>query len=177
MPRKRRHGARARNRARAQTATALPFDLDDAQSIASVIVRRALEWMDGSDDAPREPKLALARYLAEYLGSYDKDVKAVYVTDPLENDRAENDPSPHAHMQLVVLAEPKTAALEGLVRALTRALTVELRERVGWNEADARLQALVVESGDLEYLTRYAALLPSYHRHATPIWERARFAE
>lgn len=161
----------------------------DAHTIAGVIVTNALEWVSArlgcdkvkaveclnrSDTAARrELKLGLARYLAEYLGFLDEDVKAVYVSDHMDNYRdesAENPPRWVIH--LVVFADPKTAALSSLVSALNRTLTLVLGEAVECAETEGFLDVQLVNSADLENLARYAALLTAPSYRPTRIWQR-----
>lgn len=162
---------------------------NDAHVIAGVIVTNALEWVGarlgcgkanvvkclkrGDTAARRELKLGLARYLAEYLGFLDEDVKAVYVSDHVDNYRDEwAEKPPRWIIHLVVFADPKTAALASLVSALNRALASALRESVECGETEDFLGVQLVNSADLENLARHAALLTAPSYRPTRIWQQ-----
>lgn len=161
----------------------------DALTIARVIVTNALEWVSaklrcdkdlvveclnrGDMAARRELKLGLARYLAEYLGFLDEDVKAVYVSDHVDNSDGEMvAQSSRWVIHLVVYAEPKTAALTSLLGALNRALTTALRKSVECAEIEGFLDVQLINSADLENLARYAALLNAPSYRPTRVWQR-----
>lgn len=165
----------------------------DAHTIARVIVTNALEWVSarlgcnrvqvvkcldrGDMAAHRELKLGLARYLAEYLGFLDEDVKAVYVADHVDNYGGESPEKPRRWIiHLVVFADPKTAALTSLVSALNPALVLVLSELVEGAETEGFLDVQLVNSADLENLARYAALLSAPSYRPTRIWQRESFA-
>jgi hypothetical protein len=162
----------------------------DAHAIAGAIVNNALDWvsarLDSSRDAAvrrlnrrdtaaqRELKLGLARYVAEYLGFFDEDVKAVYVADHSDTYQNKSDTAAsRSIIHLVVFADPKTAALTLLVEALNRALTRVLSNSVEFTKTERFLDVQVVNSADLANLARYAALLttPPSANHKR-IWQR-----
>lgn len=167
----------------------LSLHTSDMHTIAGVIVTNALEWVSaklrcdkvrvvdclnrGDPAARRELKLGLARYLAEYLGFLDEDVKAVYVSDHVDNYAGESVAgSSRWVIHLVVYAEPKTAALTSLLGALNRALTAEMRKSVEYAETEGFLDVQLINSADLENLARYAALLNAPRYRPTRIWQR-----
>lgn len=169
----------------------LSLQTSEAQTIARAIVANALEWVGvrlscdkvkaveylnrGDLEARRELKLGFARYLAEYLGFLDEDVKAVYVTDHIDNYRGESSlESPHWIIHLVVFADPKTAALTSLISALKRALVLVMDELVEGAETEDFLDVQLVNSADLENLARSAALLTAPNYNPTRIWQRER---
>lgn len=169
--------------------TVLALHTSDAHAIAKVIVANALDWVSarprcdksklvkrlnrGDKAAQRELKLGLARYLAEYLGFLDEDVKAVYVSDHAEPYGGEATEKPTRWLiHLVVFAEPKTAALTSLLSALNRALTAALRESVVSAGTNGFLDVQLVNSADLENMARYAALLTAPSDRTTHIWQR-----
>ncbi len=161
----------------------------DAHAIAGAIVSITLEGAgarlgcdkvqvvkrlnDGDMGARREIKLGLAQYLAEYLGFLDEDVKAVYVSDHVDNYRAESAEKLYPwNVQLVVYADPKTAALTLLLSALKRALARALRESVEVGGTEDFLDIQTVNRADLENLARYAALLTAPGNGTTRVWQR-----
>lgn len=167
----------------------MSLQTNDAYTIAEVIVTNAFEWAGARLNCPvsrvvqslghgdvaarREFKLGLARYLAEYLGFLDEDVKAVYVSDPIENyrDKAAGVP-PRWVIHLAVFADPKTAALASLVNALNRALLLVLDNAVTGAEPEGFLDVQLVNDTDLQNLARYAALLSAPNARPTRIWQR-----
>lgn len=167
----------------------MSLQTNDAYTIAEVIVTNAFEWAGarlncpvsrvvqclnhGDPAARREFKLGLARYLAEYLGFLDEDVKAVYVSDLIENYRDETAAVPSRWViHLAVFADPKTAALASLVNAMNRALILVLDKEVAGAEPEGFLDVQLVNSADLENLARYAALLSAPNSRPTRIWQR-----
>lgn len=154
-----------------------------------MIVANSLEWVSarsncdkseimkrlnhGDMTARRELKLGLARYLAEYLGFLDENVKAVYVSDPIDNYRDESGEEPPSWIiHLVVFADPKTVALTLLINALNRALMFVLSKAVEYAETEDFLDVQLANSADLENLARYAALLTAPSSSPTCIWQR-----
>lgn len=171
------------------TPRIVSLETSDAHSIAGVIVTNALEWVSarvgydkseavkclnrGDTVAHREFKLGLARYLAEYLGFLDEDVKAVYVADHSANYGGESPEKPSRwSTHLVVFADPKTAALTLLINALNPALANALRESLECAKTEGFLDVQLVNSADLANLARYAALLTAPNYRPTRIWQR-----
>jgi hypothetical protein len=171
------------------TPPVLALHTSDAHTIARVIVTNALEWVSASMDcdksqvvkclnrgetaAHHEFKLGLARYLAEYLGFLDEDIKAVYVSDHVGDYGGElPEKPPRWLIHLVIFADPKTAALTSLISALHRALTAAVRESIDCAKTEGFLDVQLVNSADLENLARYAALLTAPSDRPTHIWQR-----
>lgn len=157
--------------------------------LAKVIVERALERVSARGhcaveavlaDLQRgeravwlELKLGLAHYAAEFLGFFDEDVKAVYVSDFADSYRRNSqERAPRRMVHLIVLAETKTAALKSVVNALDRALAGVVSERIGGTATERSLEVKLVDSADLEELGRFAALLTPVSHCATCVWER-----
>lgn len=161
----------------------------DARAIAEIIVGNTLEWAsarlqceldeviqslnNGDLTVQRELKLGLAHFVAEYLGFLDRDIKAVYIANSADPDRDRTrDTAPPLMIQLVVYAEPKTAALASLIGALNRALTAVLQASVASVGHDRFLDVQLVNAADREKLARYAALLTPPIQYGMRIWER-----
>jgi hypothetical protein len=120
----------------------------------------------------------LAIRLAEYLGSVDSTVKAVYwyepdyaigVEEPIP-DRPNLSPG----INMIVWANRKSAALTSVVASLNSALSEEVR-RFGCPKANALCWALevqVVDDDQVRRRTGYGALIDSIYVRPVGLWYR-----
>ena len=118
---------------------------------------------------------AIAKQMAESIGTFDETVKAVYT---LDYDATPEDlcfgsaaqKSPLLH--LVVWTERKTAALDSLAAALDRAVVQVHGSVFGLDERASLLDVQLIDGEDVEGRVGYGALLASIHHPPIQIWQR-----
>ncbi|MDH7485871.1 MAG: hypothetical protein QHJ81_06285 [Anaerolineae bacterium] len=117
---------------------------------------------------------SVARRVAEFLGAWDENVKAVYICDydatPEDLCFAETVQSPPVH--LLVRVDRKTSALNSLLAALDRALVQKYAELTAMNRLACFLDAQVVDDADVEKRIGYGTLLSSIHHRPLQVWSR-----
>ena len=114
---------------------------------------------------------SLARSAGEYLGTWDRDVKAVYTFDDEatpEDDCFAEKRYPLVH--LIVCVERKTAALSALAGTLDRALAEQVGNLLGQQQRQYMLDVQIVDSGEIANRTGYGAILASMRPHAMQVW-------
>ena len=118
---------------------------------------------------------ALAKQMAESIGTFDETVKAVYTLDydatPEDlcfGSTAQETPLIH----LVVWTERKTAALDSLAAALDRAVVQSYGSVLGMDERASLLDVQLIDDEDVEGQVGYGALLASIHHPPIQIWQR-----
>lgn len=119
-------------------------------------------------------RYGLAKDIAQYLGSIDDTVKAVYFYEP---EYATNDDTVGLSFGINLLAwvERKSAALNSMVAGLDAAL-IEERKRLLCPEATAECFSLDVKVADDDEVRRrrgYGALVNSIFVRPTKVWERS----
>ena len=129
---------------------------------------------DGDASACNYWQYALAGQVAEYLGTLDQDVKAVYLCeyDATPEDIAFSEMKPMAPIHLMVWVRRKTAALNSVVAALDRALVDTCRKRMGTPQLALLLDVQVIDDDDVERRAGYAAMISSLHHKPIQIWTR-----
>ena len=75
-------------------------------------------------------------------------------------------------VHLLVWAQPKTAALNGLVETWDRALAQGYAEMINGHRLANVLDVQVVDDADVEKRVGYGALLSSLHHRPIQVWER-----
>jgi hypothetical protein len=121
-------------------------------------------------------KYGLACGLADALAAHDQRVQAVYVQDTASNPDSEIagtlpvDPS----VLLIVLVAVTTAALEGFITALDRALLASLKELNSphYMEREFILDALIVTEEEAQQGTGYGRMLKSVFAPPLRVWQR-----
>lgn len=115
---------------------------------------------------------SLAKQVAEWVGSWDEDVKAVYVYD---YDTASEDDCFSATrptlVNILVWAKRKTGALNSIMAAMDRALAHSYNELLG-AQATHLLDAQVVDDDNITHRTGYGVLLSSVHYKPIRVWKR-----
>lgn len=145
--------------------TAAKMHLEDVETIASML--RA-----GRSDARGYFEYALARELAEHIGSLDAEVQGVYLYNPEATvDDIVFAEFPVTLVHLVVRARRKTSALTALLDALDRAVTTEFARRVG-NQQTSMLDFQVVDDAEVKSRSGFGAMLASLHNRPLLVWKR-----
>lgn len=122
-------------------------------------------------------RYGLAKGVAEYLGSLDETIKAIYVYDPesaTQDGSALAQPSFSPGISMVIWVARKTAALSSLVTSAKMAVDEELW-RLPCPDANALchiLDAVIVDDQEVLERTGYGALLGSFYVRPTEIWHR-----
>ena len=118
---------------------------------------------------------ALAKQMAESIGTFDETVKAVYTLDydatPEDlcfGSAAQETPLIH----LVVWTERKTAALDSLIAALDRAILQVYENTLGKGERSSMLDVQTIDDEDVRNRIGYGALMTSIHHPPIQIWQR-----
>lgn len=119
-------------------------------------------------------RYGLAKGLAQYLGSIDDTIKAIYVYEP---EYATNDDAVGLSFGINLLAwvARKSAALNSIVAGLGAAL-IEERKCLLCPEATAECFSLDVKVADDDEVRRrrgYGALVDSIFVRPTKVWERS----
>ncbi|MBM4431803.1 MAG: hypothetical protein FJ026_15875 [Chloroflexi bacterium] len=171
--------------------TAPSLQLPDAASAAEQVLNEALEFCaqkmhfdsrqtavnrlrQGDREACNYCFYSVARQVAEYLGAWDENVKAVYICDydatPEDLCFAETVQSPPVHM--IIRVDRKTSALNSLVAALDRALVQKYANLTAMRQIACFLDAQVVDDTDVEKRIGYGTMLSSIHNRPLQVWER-----
>ena len=115
----------------------------------------------------------LAMAVAEYLGSVDSSIRAVYVYDP-ERAATVDEPITPLGINLVVWASRKSAALSSMVDVIGKALAEEHR-RLACPKGNALCCALdvqLVDDDQVQSHSGYGALIHSLYVRPQEIWRR-----
>ncbi|NOR84401.1 MAG: hypothetical protein GQ526_13015 [Ardenticatenales bacterium] len=121
---------------------------------------------------------AMAQSMAEYLGSVDDTIKAVYTYEP-EYATSMDEPIPgrpnlSPGFNLIARVSRKSAALSSVVASLRSALADECK-RLGCCKANAlcfELDVQVVDEGEVQKRTGYGALINSVYVRPLEVWSR-----
>jgi len=119
-------------------------------------------------------RYGLAKGIAQYLGSLDDTVKAVYVYEP-EYATDEEMVGQSFGVNLLAWVERKSAALNSMVAGLD-AVLMEERKRLLCPDATAECFSLDVKLADDDEVRRrrgYGALVNSIFVRPTKVWERS----
>ncbi|MFC1931450.1 hypothetical protein ACFLXJ_04555 [Chloroflexota bacterium] len=118
----------------------------------------------------------IAKELGEVLGSWDKNIRAVYTHDydgaTPEEACCEN-ASLLSFIHMIVWAERKTKALDALVETIDRAMVQHHRHMLGLINLECVLDVQVIDDEDVRNRTGYAALLKSIYQPPTQVWRSA----
>ncbi len=116
----------------------------------------------------------LAVHVAEYLGTLDGEVKAVYLYDydAASEDACFGEMAVPPVLHLIAWANRKTVALSSLAEALDRALVQNYAELMGAAQLAHLLDVQVVDDADVENRVGYGTLFFSLHYRPIQVWER-----
>ena len=116
----------------------------------------------------------VAKQVAESLGALDDNIKAAYICDydATPEDLCFGEAGRALPIHLLVWAQPKTAALNGLVETWDRALAQGYAEMINGHRLANVLDVQVVDDADVEKRAGYGALLSSLHHRPIQVWER-----
>lgn len=155
---------------------ALEFCAAKAGLRGSESARNALRGADCC--ACEHLRYALAKRLAEYLGSVDETIKTVYTYEPEYSTMSEGPiadrPSLTPGFNLVVKVSRKSAALSSLIASVNSALAQACRE-LGCPTANAlcyEFDVGVADVGDVQRNSGYGALINSLTVRPIEIWHR-----
>lgn len=123
-------------------------------------------------------RYALGRQVAEYLGSVDQSITAIYTFEPdyatASDGIAPSHPRVQPAMNLVARVNRKSAALLSVVASLSAAVEQELRQ-LGCPHANALCRELVVhlaDEQDVKNRMGYGALIDSMYVRPIEVWRR-----
>lgn len=118
----------------------------------------------------------IAKQLAEVLGSWDKDIRAVYAHNyegATPEEACFEDASAFSLVHMIIWAERKTKALDALIETIDRAMVQHHRHMLGLNKLEYVLDAQVIDDEDVGSRTGYAALLKSIYQPPIQVWHSA----
>jgi hypothetical protein len=123
-------------------------------------------------------RYALARRLAEYLGSVDDTIENVYTYEPeqatIVDEAIPSRPNLTPGFNLIVKVSRKSAALSSLVASVSSALA-EVCRQLGCPTATAlcyELDVGVADDDDVQRRVGYGALISSLYVRPIEIWQR-----
>ena len=167
----------------------IPYQLDPVTTIESVVTEalktsankmgldnvKALisRLKEGNSVAFNYYNYNIAKQLAEVLGSWDKDIRAVYAHDyegATPEEGCFENVSPFSLVHMIIWAEHKTKALNALVEAIDRAMVQHHRHMLGLNKLEHVLDAQVIDDEDVRSRTGYAVLLKSIYQPPIQVW-------
>lgn len=176
---------------RTQTgAQNINFALSDATGVAEAALQQAIDFCAAKMRLDEQPAVverlrqgdhtaygyfcySLAEQAADWLGTWDEDIKAVYLfdCDATPDDVCFGDKTQPSLLHLIVWTRRKTSALGSLVEALDRALVqgcadLGLRQQKYW------LDAHMVDDEEIQNSIGCGAMLSSVHTHPIRVWER-----
>ncbi|MFC1912094.1 hypothetical protein ACFLXG_02945 [Chloroflexota bacterium] len=115
----------------------------------------------------------IAKELGEVLGSWDKNIRAVYAHDydgaTPEEACCENT-SLFSLIHMIIWAERKTNALDALVETINHAMVQQHRHMLGLINLEYVLDIQVIDDEDVRNRTGHAALLKSIYQPPTQVW-------
>jgi hypothetical protein len=123
-------------------------------------------------------RYGLAKQVAEYFGSVDDTIKAIYTYEP-EYAASADEPIPgqpnlSPAISLIAWVSRKSAALSSVVASVNSALTEECR-RFACPKANAlcyEIDVKVADDNEVQRRTGYGALINSLFVHPMEIWQR-----
>ncbi len=115
----------------------------------------------------------VAKELGTVLGSWDKNIRAVYAYGYDDNTSAEEcseNISLFSLVHMIIWAERKTKALKALIEAIDHALVQHQRQLFALKELEHVLDVQVIDDVDVKSRTGYASLLKSIHQMPVQVW-------
>ena len=172
-----------------------PHKLDPVSTVESVVakalktsankiglgdVKALISRMKGGDPlAFNYYNYNIAKQLAEVLGSWDKDIRAVYAHDyegATPEEICFEDASAFSLVHMIIWAERKTKALDALIETIDRVMVQHHRHILSLNKLEHVLDAQVIDDEDVRKRTGYAALLKSIYQPPIHVWHSAALA-
>jgi len=123
-------------------------------------------------------RYALAQKVAEYLGSVDDTIKAVYTFEPEYATYVDGAilarPNLSPGLNLIARVSRKSAALSSVVASLSSSLAEECKQ-LGCNKANVlcyELDVKVVDNDEVQKRVGYGALISSLYVRPIEVWHR-----
>jgi hypothetical protein len=123
-------------------------------------------------------RYGLTQKMAEYLGSVDDTIRAIYTYEPEYATGVDgailDQPSLSPGFNLIARVNRKSAALSSVVGSMRAAMAKEHR-RLGCPKANAlcsELDVRVVDEDEVENRTGYGALIDSFYVRPIEVWHR-----
>lgn len=123
-------------------------------------------------------RYALTQKMAEYLGSVDDTIKAVYTFEPEEatggDEALPARPNLSPGFNLIARVSRKSAALSSVVASLRSALAEECRQLAcpKANALCSELDVKIVDEDEVERRAGYGALINSLYVRPIEVWHR-----
>jgi len=173
-----------------ELAVSLPRRLDSVSTVESVVTKalktsankmglgnvKALiaRMKEGDSVAFNYYNYNIAKQLGEVLGSWDKNIRAVYAYDYDDDATSEEvcfgNASPFSLVHIIIWAERKTKALNALVETIDRAMVQHHRHMLGRINLEYVLDVQVIDDEDVRNRTGYGALLQSIYHPPIQVW-------
>ena len=115
----------------------------------------------------------IAKELGEVLGSWDKNIRAVYAHDyegATPEEACFENASPFSLIHMIIWTERKTKALDALVETIDRAMVQHHRHMLGLIKLEHVLDVQVIDDEDVRNRTGYGALLKSIYQPPIQVW-------
>ena len=174
-----------------ELATSLPRRLDPVSTVESVVTKalktsankmglgdvKALiaRMKEANSVAFNYYNYNIAKELGEVLGSWDKNIRAVYAHDyegATPEEACFENASPFSLIHMIIWPERKTKALDALVETIDRAMVQHHRHMLGLIKLEHVLDVQVIDDEDARNRTGYAALLKSIYQPPIQVWRR-----
>lgn len=168
----------------------IEFALSDATSVAETALHKALDFCASKMGLANQAEVieclrqkqnaacgyfsySLAEQAAEWLGTWDEDIKAVYLfdCDATPEDVCLGDKAQPTPINLIIWSRRKTSALNSLIGALDSALARSYAA-LGISQHKYALAAYLVDDDDVQNSIGCGAMLSSVHTHPLRVWER-----
>ena len=118
----------------------------------------------------------IIKEMGEVLGSWSKNIKAVYACSYDEAVNGEDSCEKSAMLSLIhviIWVTQKGKALDALIETIDSALVQRHRQMLGLKQLEHALDARVIDDADVKNRTGYAVLLKSIHQPAIEVWRCA----
>ncbi|MDD5701143.1 MAG: hypothetical protein PHU23_03745 [Dehalococcoidales bacterium] len=120
----------------------------------------------------------IAKELGSVLGSWSKNIKAIYTCNYDEAVIEEDDFGNMRNfflIHMIIWAEQKNKALNALLDAMDAAMVQQHQHMLGQNQLKSILDAQVIDDEDVRNRTGYAALLNSIFQPPIQVWGKNSF--
>lgn len=174
-----------------ELAVSLPRRLDPVSMVESVVTKalktsankmglgdvKALiaRMKEGDSVAFNYYNYNIAKQLGEVLGSWDKNIRAVYAhdyDDATPEEACFENASPFSLVHMIIWAERKTKAADALVETIDRAMVQHHRHMLGLVNLEHVLDVQVIDDEDVRDRRGYGALLKSIYQPPIQVWRR-----
>jgi hypothetical protein len=116
----------------------------------------------------------IAKGLGMALGSWDKNIRAVYTHDfdgATPEETCNENEGPFCPVRMIIWAERKTKAMDALVELFDRSIVQYQREMLGIVNSERSLDVQLIDDGDVKNRTGYAALIKSIYQPPIKVWD------